>query len=105
MTSVLCRIGAAGSTSGDIVQRNVETTSKLRGRDPAGGNVMWQIGGLLAVTAQNDNLIKDQVLALAFRERRCSKPLAQDQPQEFGCSQCQARQYPGWPPGKPLPTN
>src|SRR5262249_26493681 len=26
-----------------------------------------------------------------FRERRYTKPVAQDQPQEFGCPQCQAR--------------
>jgi len=52
---------------------------------------MSQIGGLIAGTAQNDNLTKDQVLALAFRERRYNKPVAQDQPQEFGCPQCQAR--------------
>ena len=91
MTSALCLIGAAGSTSGDIVQRNVETISKSRGRDPASENAMSQIGGLIAVTAQNDNLTKDQVFALAFRERRYSKPVAQDQPQEFGCPQCQAR--------------
>jgi len=33
--------------------------SNLRGRDPASENALSQIGGLIAVTAQNDNLTKN----------------------------------------------
>jgi hypothetical protein len=36
--SALCRISATGLINGGFVQRNVETISRLKGRDPASRN-------------------------------------------------------------------
>src|SRR5262245_17624389 len=99
MTSALCLISTAGSTSGDSVQRNVEKISKLRNQDHASNNAASRMGGPIAGTAENDSLTKDQVLALKFRQRKNRKPMTQDrtqdrtqdQTQDFGCPQCQAR--------------
>jgi hypothetical protein len=58
MTSALYLISAACLTSGDSVQRNVETISKLRDQNLASKNAALRMAGPLAVTAENDSLTK-----------------------------------------------
>src|SRR5262245_52575156 len=70
MISALSLTGADGLTSDDSAPRNVETISKSKAQRPASENAT---GVSIAVTAQNNSLIKDWTLALTFQNAALTK--------------------------------